>query len=235
MEDVSIRSEKRDQTGTRAMKRMRKAGQVPAVLYGKELTTLILAIPSRDIETALRKGAHIVTLDGAGGKQKVLIKKVQYDPLGDRVVHVDFHKISLTEKIEMDVPVIYKGTAAGVAQEGGVLIEHAKTLRVRCLPTDIPKQITVDVTTLKLHDKLRLKEIEAPPKVEFTASPEYVVAAVMEPKAIEEPAPAEAEATAAATTEPEIIKKGKKEEEGAEAAAAPAAKKEKEEAKPEKK
>jgi large subunit ribosomal protein L25 len=223
MEQLTVHCETRKETGTRKMRRLRLTGKAPAVLYGKEIDTTSLQVVTRDVEIALRKGVHIVTLDGAGKKEKVLIKKVQYDPLGDRIVHVDFHKISLTEKMEIDVPVVYKGTAVGVTQEGGVLEEHAKTIKVRCLPENIPHNIQVDVSNLKLHDKLRLKDVKAPQGVEFVPSPEFVIAAVMEPKAVEVPAAPGTEGAAApgaapTSTEPEVIKKGKKEEEGAPAA-----------------
>jgi large subunit ribosomal protein L25 len=222
-ENVVIRIEPRTEAGTRRMRRLRLTGRAPAVLYGKEIDTSSIAVVIRDVELALRRGAHIVTLDGAGKKEKVLIKKVQYDPLGDRIVHVDFHRISLTEKMEIDVPVVFKGTPAGVSQEGGQLFESVKLLRVRCLPENIPQKIEVDVSALKLHERLRLKDVKPPEGVEFTANPETTLAACMEPKAIEVPAAPSAEGAAAAvpgTTEPEVIKKGKKEEEGAAPAAA---------------
>lgn len=225
MEQLSVRCESRSDTGTRKMRRLRLTGKAPAVLYGKEVATTSLQVVIRDVEIALKKGVHIITLDGAGKKEKVLIKKVQYDPLGDHIVHIDFHKISLTEKMEIDVPVVYKGTAVGVSQEGGVLEEHAKTLKVRCLPESIPHNITVDVSGLKLHDKLRLKDLTPPKDVEFVANPESVIAACMEPKLVEVPATPGAESAAPVagaaptSTEPEVIKKGKKEEEGAEAKA----------------
>jgi large subunit ribosomal protein L25 len=224
----TVRFEPRKDAGTRRMRRLRLTGKAPAVLYGKGIPTESLAITTRDVEVALKRGLQIVTLDGTGRQEKVLIKKVQYDHLGDRIVHVDFHKISLTEKLEVDVPVAYKGTPVGVSQEGGVLIEHVKTLKVRCLPENIPQKIEVEVGALKLHDRLRLKEVAAPPGVEFVVSLELAVASCMEPKAIEVPVAPGAEGVAAVaaaptTTEPEVIKKGKKEEEeGAAAAGAPA-------------
>ncbi len=236
-EQLSIRIESRTDAGTKKMRRLRKTGKAPAVLYGKEIDTTSIQVVTKDVELALKKGAHIVTLDGAGKKEKVLIKKVQYDPLGEKIVHVDFHKISLTEKMEIEVPVVFKGTAKGVSEEGGVLEEHAKVIKVRCLPENIPQKIEVDVSHLKLHDKMRLKEVQPPQGVEFVPSPEFVIAACMEPKVIDIPAAPGAEAAAAVpgaaptSTEPEVIKKGKKEEEGAAPGAAPA----KEGAKPEKK
>jgi large subunit ribosomal protein L25 len=213
MEIPDIECEPRSERGTRQVRRLRNRGFVPCVLYGREVETRPYAAAAKEIEKALKRGAHLVTLVAPDGSHKVLIKHVQYDHVGERILHVDFHKISLTELLEIEVPVVFKGTPVGVSQEGGVFVEHVKVLKVKCLPESIPDKIEVDISGLKLHDKMRLKDLKLPQGAQLADSPERLVAGVMEPKV--EEAPAAAEAAAPTPVEPEVIKKGKKEEEGA--------------------
>jgi large subunit ribosomal protein L25 len=206
-----IHWEKRTELKRHKIRRLREKGLVPAVVYGQEVQNELIQCPRTDILRALRGGAHLVTLEGPDGEHKVLVKDVQYDHLGDEILHVDFHRISLTEKMEISVSLVVKGVPEGVSTQEGVLETPVKELMVRCLPTDIPDRIEVDVSKLKLHDRLRLGEIEAPAGVEFTASGEVVLASVVEPKEEAVPEPAEA-AAGVGPTEPEVIKKGKEEE-----------------------
>lgn len=222
MEKVTIKAQPRAEHGTRAMRRLRNQGLVPCVVYGKEIKNADLAINLKEFLKALKTGAHLVTLEAPDGSHRVLIKHVQYDHLFEKPIHVDFHKISLTEYLEIDIPLVFKGTPVGAKEEGGVFEEHAKIIKLKCLPENIPSHIEVEVSHLKLHDKLRLKDVKLPEGVKLVHNPETIIAAVAEPMA--EVAPATAEAATPGPTEPEVIKKGKKEEEGAAAAgAAPAA------------
>jgi large subunit ribosomal protein L25 len=214
MEENVIRFEPRTEAGSRQIRRLRDSGFTPAVLYGREIPTASIRCPAGDLKRALRHGAHLVTLSGPDGSHKVLVKDIQYHHLGNGILHVDFHKISLTEKIEIEVPLILKGVPEGVTAGGGVLEGHIKELKVRCLPEAIPDRIEVDVSKLKLGERIRLREIAAPSGIEFMASGELVLAGVVEAK--EEPAAATAEAAVVpGPSEPEVIKKGKQEEEAA--------------------
>jgi large subunit ribosomal protein L25 len=142
----------------------------------------------------------------------VLVKEVQYDHLGLELIHVDFARVSLDEKVEVTVPITLKGTPKG-EEEGGVLQQMLNELEVECLVTDIPDAITVNVSEMKVDDALHISDLKLPPGVRALQDPEVIVAAV---KVIEEdeaaPTP-EAE-----SAEPEVI--GRKAEEGAEGAAA---------------
>lgn len=212
MEEHVIRFEPRKEAGSRQIRRLRSSGFIPAVIYGRDIPTTSIRCPAPDLKRALRRGAHLVTLEGPDGRHKVLVKDVQYHHLGNGILHVDFHRISLTEKLEIKVPLVLKGVPEGVTVGGGVLESHVKELMVRCLPEAIPDRIEVDVSKLKMGERIRLREITPPVGIEFVAGGELVLAGVVEAK--EEPVAATAEAAATpGPSEPEVIKKGKQEEE----------------------
>ena len=223
-ETVSLKAESRADLGTRVARRLRTKGLVPVVMLRKKEAPLNLLVPTRELELALKKGARIVDLSHPSGKDRVFIKEVQYDHLGEKIYHVDFTKVAMDELLTLEVALILKGKPVGVLEEGAVLDQYVKVLKISCLPTAIPETIEADVTHLKKDDHMSVKDLKAPAGVKILNDPDVVVAAVTEHK-IEEIAPA-----AAATpgpTEPEVIKKEKPEDEAAEGdKKEPAAKKE---------
>jgi large subunit ribosomal protein L25 len=212
-ETVSLKAESRADLGTRVARRLRSKGMVPVVMLRKKESPLNLLVPTRELELALKKGARIVDLSHPSGQDRVFIKEVQYDHLGEKIYHVDFTKVAMDELLTLEVALILKGKPVGVAEEGAVLDQYVKVLKISCLPTAIPETIEADVTHLKKDDHMSVKDLKAPAGVKILNDPDVVVAAVTEHK-IEEIAPA-----AAATpgpTEPEVIKKEKAEDAEAE-------------------
>lgn len=215
-EAFSLTAEERRVFGTRPSKRYRLEGKIPAVLSYKREKPVNLLVPAREFEKILNKRARILNLAHPAGKDKVFIKEVQWDHLGERIVHVDFTKVAKDELLTLEVPLELKGKPVGVTEEGGVLDQYVKTLKVQCLPDAIPDRIEADVAGLKKDQMLHVKELKLPAGVKVLNDPELTLAAVTEHK-IEEVTPA-----AAATPgplEPEVIKKEKAEEpaeEGAE-------------------
>ena len=223
-ETVSLKAEAREDLGTRRARRLRLKGLVPAVMLRKKETPLNLLVPTRELELALKKGARIVDLAHPSGKDRVFIKEVQYDHLGERIYHVDFAKVAMDEVITLEVPLELKGKPIGVLEEGAVLDQYVKVLRISCLPTAIPEKIEAEVSHLKKDDHIAIKDLKPPEGVKILNDPDVVVAAVTEHK-IEEIAPAVAATPGPA--EPEVIKKEKAEEAPAEGEKKePAAKKE---------
>jgi len=235
MEKVLLKTMVREGTGKKAAKDLRKDGMIPAVVYkgGKEATHLKLAL--RDLQDVLRTkaGANVlITLEITGGvkavKDKtVIIKELQHDPVTDRILHADFNEISLTEILKIAVPLVDKGKAAGVTQDGGVLEHVMWELQVECLPADIPEKIEYDVSALKIGDAVFVRQIVPPEGVKILTDPE-LIAMIVKPPHVEKP-PEEAVEPGAA--EPELIREKKEkeeeeEEEGAkpEKGAAPAGK-----------
>ncbi len=213
-----IQASKRDQLGSRANKRLRSAGQLPGVVYGHKEAIIPVTLPKKEVVNHLNKGAHLFDLTLDGKAEKVLVKEVQYDHLGLEVIHVDFARVSLDEKVEVTVPLELKGTPKG-EEEGAVLQQIVNELEIECLVTDIPDRIVANVTEMVKDSVLHIKELKLPPGVRILQDEDLIVATVKEIE--EEAAP---EAAAEGSAEPEVIGRKKEEgEEGAEGAAAPAA------------
>ncbi|HXG60177.1 MAG TPA: 50S ribosomal protein L25 [Planctomycetota bacterium] len=213
-ESFMIDAEKRDRLGTRVARRYRKAGKIPAVLARKGEAPLHLLVDAREFERVVKRHARIVTLRHPAGQDKVFIKEVQYDHLDEHMIHVDFAKVAMDELLTLEVPLVLKGKPVGVTEEGGVLDQYVKTLRIQCLPDAIPEAVEADVTGLKKDVNLTVKDLKPPAGVKILNEPDLTVAVVTEHKVEEAPAAA---AAAPGPTEPEVIKK-EKPEEGAEEA-----------------
>lgn len=223
--DVSVR----EGTGKSAAGGLRREGMIPGVLYKDGKGTIHVKVSGRDLGKALhtKAGANVLIhlrfsedskpqLKGhaelAKGEGVVLVKELQHHPVTHQPLHVDFHQVSLTQKITVSVPLSFMGEALGVQQQGGVL-EHLRwELEVECLPTEIPAEIPVDISALELGRTLHVKDLALPAGVRVLTDAEQPVVACVEPKKEEIPVPAAAEA-AAAPTEPEVIKQKKPEEE----------------------
>lgn len=213
MEEIFLEAELREGTGRAAAKDLRDSGNLPAVVYfhGKD------ALAIRISRGALLKLVHqhrlesiIINLkikdDKKAKGRPCLVKEVQYHPVSEDIIHVDFNEISLTEAIKVNVPIQANGEAAGVKQEGGSLEHLLWEVEVECLPTNIPKNIQVDITALKLGEAIHIKDIIFPEGVKPLNDPAAVVLHIAAP--MKEEAPAEA-VEGEAKEEPEVIKEKK--------------------------
>lgn len=227
MDFVELKANLREEKGKELNKKLRRSGIVPGVVYRKGEGALSLKLDSKNLFKALHTDAGenvIIKLFVDGDKKKkeriVVIKEVQKDPVKDDLVHVDFNEISLTETLKVKVPLVAKGEAAGVKQEGGVLQHIMWEIEVECLPTNIPDKIDVDVTNLKIGDTIIVKNLILPEGVKILGDPEGIVFSVEHVKIVEEVVAPAVEAEGA---EPELIreKKEKEEEEEAEKPEAP--------------
>lgn len=215
---ISLSGQRRDSTGKGGARKARAAGLIPGVLYGHGEQPVAVTIGARDFQVALRQhkgGNAIVNLAVSGGEFTALIRDVQYDPLTHDILHLDFQHISLTETIEVKVAVHLTGLPIGVKDGGGILETILRDLEVRCLPTAIPPSIQVDVSHLNIGDSVHVRDVSMPDVVILNEVDE-TIATVVPPTVMEEKA-AEEVVTEAASTEPEVIAKGKKDEDEAEA------------------
>ncbi len=235
MDFVELKASLREEKGKELNKKLRNTGLVPGVVYRKGEETLSLKIDSKSLSKALHTEAGenvIIKLFIEGDKKKkeriVVIKELQKDPVKDKLVHVDLNEISLTETLKVKVPIMAKGEAIGVKQEGGVLQHIMWEADVECLPTNIPDKIEVDVTNLKIGGTLSIKDILPPEGVKILGDPESIVFSVEHVKTIEETVavPVEGE-----SLEPELIREKKEKEEAEEEEKAEAPKVEKKEEK----
>ncbi len=217
---VKLTAERRETTGRGAMRKLKSRGIVPAVVYGGKEKAQPLQVSRRDINVMLSHASGeniLVELEIAGEKNSrmAMIQEVQHSPLGGDVLHVDFHAVSMDEKIEADVPVEATGTANGVKNFGGLLEQSLRVLPVECLPRDLPDKITVDVSELNIGDSIHVRDIRLPGGVTAKTQADLTVFSVLAPVVEEEPVAAVAEAVAG----PEVIKEKKEEGEAAPAAA----------------
>ena len=221
---VKLKAEPRTATGRSAARRLKARGIVPAVVYGGKEKSQPLQVSARDINAMLSHASGeniLVELEIAGSKatKTALLQEVQHSPVGGDILHVDFHAISMDEKIEANVPLEPLGIATGVKNFGGLLDQNIRSLTVECFPKDLPDKITVDVSALNIGDSIHVRDIKLPQGVVAKVPPDLTAFSVAAPVAEEEPVTPEAEAAAAG---PEVITA--KKEEGEEAAPAAGAK-----------
>jgi large subunit ribosomal protein L25 len=211
MDILEIEAKPRDARGTVACNRLRRQDLVPAVLYGHGESNVLLSMKRRELEHVIEGHNFIVCIAWDGQQDNAQVREIQYDALGDHIVHVDFMRISLTETVTVSVPVETHGDAAGVA-EGGILDVIMHELEIECLPTAIPESIRVEVAELGIADSLRVADISLPEGVTATADPEAVVVNVAPPAEEEEE---EVAGLAEEGLEPEVIGREEGEEEEA--------------------
>lgn len=207
-DSVTLKVSKRDGRGTRQARRLRKQGQVPGVLYGHGEATVSVALLVDELSKAIRHGVRVVDLDQGGAVEKALIRDLQWDPLGHDIVHVDFARVSLDERITVDVRLELRGTSPGVTA-GGRLDQPLHNLEVECLAISIPESIRVNISELQIGGVLHVRDLKLPEGVIAKNDPDAVVVQVTEPLA-EAEAPAEAPG-AEETAEPEVIGRQKTE------------------------
>ena len=208
---VELNAWPREERGTRPCNRLRRQGLVPAVLYGRDEPNVLLKLKEEDLEDVLEQHAFIVELQWDTKSQPAQIKELQVDQLEDVVLHADFARISMSEKIEVSVPLDVIGEPAGVS-EGGVLEMQQMEVTVECLPVSVPESIEMDVSELEMGDALHVRDLELPAGITVLDDPERVTAAVVSPTEIEE----EEEAPEEMFAEPEVISREEEEEELAE-------------------
>ena len=206
---IQVTAKPRSRTRLARNKRLRDAGLLPGVVYGHKEAVVPVTLPRKELVSHLNRGAHVFELALDGKNERVLVKEVQYDHLGLEVIHVDFARVSLDEKVEVTVPIELKGTPKGEA-DGGVLQQIVSELEIECLVTEIPDAIRHNVSDLGLNDVLHVRDLKLPPGVRAIPDEDVIVATVKE--ITENEGTAEGE-----TAEPELIGR-KAGEEGAEAA-----------------
>ena len=211
-----LKAEVRKDKGTRQMNRLRGAGKIPAVVYGgdrKESTAL--SIDERELSNALKKGERVLSLAIGDQKAQVLVKDVQYDALGEIILHVDFNELRAGEKVRLAVAVVLRGTPKGAA-DGGVLNHMLHEIEVECDPAAIPERLTVEVDHMVIGDMIHVSDIKLPEGVKSITKATDVVASCTEARAEEVVAAAPVEG---ASAEPEVLTEKKVEGEGEEGAA----------------
>ena len=195
-----FQTELRDLTGSANTRRLRRSGNVPAILYGHGKENVSLSLESKQVQATIARREKLVQLEGAV-TENALVKAVQWDALGSKVIHLDLTRVDEDETVEVTVVIVVKGTAPGLAAGGRVNRTIRRTL-ITCPVMKIPNEIELNLSTLELNGSLTLADVELPEGTQLVAAPETVVATCTEIIIVEEPTLDEATDDAA---EPELI------------------------------
>jgi len=183
MAEVKLNINEREDRGKGAARRSRAAGKVPAVVYGRGMEPVPIEVDRREFLTALHTDAGmnvLLELKVGGKKMLALARDLQRDPVKGTLLHADFVQVDVTRTVDVEVPVNVVGEAPGV-KEGGVLEQPLFTVHVRCLPTEVPEAIDVDVSGLQMGESLRVGEIRTTDKFEITNDPDEPVVSIAVP------------------------------------------------------
>jgi large subunit ribosomal protein L25 len=216
--DITVAAEARASRGKNEARRTRRAGHIPAVIYGAYKEPVPIAVNPREILKIVHSSAGLNTIFNlaiqGGETTPVMVVDQQIDPVKGNLLHADFKRIDLSKRIRVHVPVLTTGEPAGVKSQGGLLEIVTRAIEIECLPDDIPEHFTVDVSELMIGQSRRTGDVALSASMKLLSSPETVIAHVVALRAEEVAAPAaEAAAAPEAAAEPEVVKKGKKEEE----------------------
>ena len=175
--NVDIRKEH----GTSAARRTRLQNKVPAVVYHSGIEAIPLSVDKTSLNKALRTGQMIFEVNVEDKNQFVLVKEIQYHPVTDEIIHVDFQKVKEDEKISLEVAVRSSGEAQGV-KLGGLLVQMLNSVTIKCKPAEIPEFLEIDVTDMEMNTNLFVKDITLPTDVEMLTAEDIAVVSVQEPK-----------------------------------------------------
>jgi large subunit ribosomal protein L25 len=208
---ATLQAEKRDTRGKNEARRLRAKGRIPAVVYGADKgQATAIAVDPKMLLRILHSESGVNTLIGLsldGGDSRVLVKEYQLDPIQHKLLHADFYQVAMDKTISVTVPVVLKGEARGVKQQGGIIDFVHREIEVEVLPGDIPENITIDISELMLNEGVRVRDVHTEgAKWTPVSDTDMMIVHVVAPRAEEAAA---AETTPAAAAEPEVVKKGK--------------------------
>jgi large subunit ribosomal protein L25 len=214
MSEMTIEVQKREESGKNSSRRLRAKGLVPAVVYGGGKETVPIQVHKKTLLDLMKTGGtenriFLLKLTDSGQERHAMLRDLQVDPVSRQVLHLDFQRVLMDEKVRVQVPVELVGTAYGVKTEGGVLDFVTREVHIECLPADIPQHLELDVTDLHVGHHLEAKSLRLPEGVALLDEPERVIVSLAHGRTEEAAAVAPGE-----SAEPEVIKRGKVEGEG---------------------
>ena len=223
--EATLAAVTREGRGKNEARRLRRAGQLPAVVYsGDSAGSASVSVDPTVLLKILHSESGVntliaLTVDG-GTAHQVLVKEFQLDPIESKLLHADFYQLALDKAIIVTVPILLSGQPTGVKQQGGLVDFVHREVQIECMPTEIPEHIAVDISDLEIGDGVRLREVVGEAVWSPVSDPDTLLVHVIAPKVEEEEAADEDEAPEGATEteaeggEPEVIRKGKAEDEG---------------------
>lgn len=185
MPRLTVESQIRREFGKNANRRLRAAGRVPGIVYGRNVLPVAVSVDPKDLDRILHSDTGhntIFTLKYQDQEKDVLIRELQRDPVGEELLHADFIAISMDRTMVFDVPVEIVGTAAGVKMHGGILDLVVREIHLECLPGDLPDHIRVNVTDLEIGDSVRVEQLDVDQeKVEVLSDPDLTILTIAAP------------------------------------------------------
>ena len=212
MEELTIEVQQREELGKGPNRRLRKAGMLPAVVYGGGKDPVAITVDRGDVMRLLKQGGgenavFLLKLSGTGKSRHTMVRKIDVNPVSRQINHIDFQRILLDQKVKVQVGIQLEGEPDGVKNEGGVLDFITREVEVECLPTDIPQSIVVDVSHLHLGQHLEVKDLDVPEDVDVLEEAQRVIVAVAHSRVAEslEVEEEEEDLLEAGIAEPELI------------------------------
>ena len=186
---IKLNAKLRTETGKKTSV-LKNDGRIPAVVYGHKVKNVLLDIDYKEFQKVLREAGEssLIELDIEGDKEKrpVLVHELQKDPVSDLFIHVDFFQTSLTEEVEVEVPLVFEGTSLAVKDLGGTLVKNISELEIKALPQNLPHEIKVSIDGLNtFEDHILVKDLDIPKGVKVLAKPDEIVVMVSQPEDVE--------------------------------------------------
>lgn len=209
MANANLAAESRSETGKGVARKLRAAGRIPAVVYGHNRAAESITVDARELERLLSRiaaGSTVVELGLAGGTARTLIREIQRHPVKRHILHVDFQELVAGEKVTVNVPLVFVGTAIGVREQGGIFEEVMREISISVDPASIPNHVDVDVSALTIGHPIHVRDLKLPAGVTVLDDADATVCSVAGSKA------AASEETTASSAEPEVIRQKKAEE-----------------------
>lgn len=210
---AALKATIRSEVGTRRARALRAQGQIPAIIYGHGQEPLSVALDEHEVELTIQHGERLLEVEIDGTVQNVLVKAVQWDTFGKERIHLDLTRVDLDERVTVTIPIVLRGTPAGV-NEGGVLQQSLPELSIECAVRDIPEDIHVMINEMNIGDSIHLNDLELPKGATLVGDADTQVCSVV---VVEEEVVEEAEEGEGDATQPEVIGEKKDEESGDEA------------------
>jgi len=183
-----LKAKKREKIG-KTVKKLRKKGVLPAVLYGPKIKNQLIEVNLKEFQKIYKEAGEssLISLEIGKEKNMVLIHEIKKDPVSDEIIHIDFYQPILTEEVEVTVPVLFEGISPAVKELGGTLIKEIQELTVKALPQNLPHDIKVNIENLKnFEEEILIKDLQVPKEVKILREPDEIVAIVVPPEKVEE-------------------------------------------------
>lgn len=195
MKEVSISAIRRESLGKGPARQSRMAGNIPGVIYGPELEPIPVAVEERSFRATMKASggvSSIINLDVDGKINKVILREIQRDPITSRILHMDFHAISMTKPLHISIPIQLEGIAHGVKVDGGIMQITMRDLEISCLPTNIPEALVLDVSDLGIGDSIHVSDVTLD-NVQILAAEQRTIVVIAAPTVVKVDEPTEDE------------------------------------------